>query len=663
MTDHELFLSINEPFAAGLFELEGASPMIRFANALKRFWESAALPPYGSGRLYPSGRNIFTFCGEYAVKPHNSNVFEVNWSLLSSKSERACELMRAEYDLVFKFYGNPHTVGGMGWTHSFPNYTRILRDGLSGYEARVSALEDGDFKQSLLILLEGIKLYHTRCLEHLKEQNAPSELISVLQRMPYEIPKSFYEALISLNFCYYLDGCDDIGPIDRTLLPYYKGEDIDELVGLFREFFKNVDLNDGWSGTLGPDYNELTRAAIRAIKNGRRPNLQLLVKKDMPDWVWQECADTLSSSCGQPAFYNYELYTERLRLLMPEVPEEDMRRIAFGGCTETMFEGLSNVGSDDAGINTALVLSDYMRRELASRDSYEDFYLGYVEELRRVISEVEDLVNKYRRTRALHRPALVRTLFVDDCIDTRTEFNRGGARYVYSVINIAGVINVIDSLSVIRELIYEKKLYSPTEFISLMDARDPDFLHEAKKCASYGNDNDKADFIGEKLISDITAAFDQRECFPRGKFYPVANQFTTYADAGRNIPATPDGRGAGEPLCDSLGAIHNNDRKGATALLNSVAKLGVHRIIGTPTTNIRISKKQLAPTLPSLVKTFFCAGGMQLQVSCLSREEILDAIAHPEKYSSLVVRIGGFSEYFTRLSPDLQQTVLERTEH
>jgi formate C-acetyltransferase len=54
---------------------------------------------------------------------------------------------------------------------------------------------------------------------------------------------------------------------------------------------------------------------------------------------------------------------------------------------------------------------------------------------------------------------------------------------------------------------------------------------------------------------------------------------------------------------------------------------------------------------------------MQLQVSCLSREEILDAMAHPENYRSLVVRIGGYSEYFTRLTPELQQTVLERTEH
>ena len=54
---------------------------------------------------------------------------------------------------------------------------------------------------------------------------------------------------------------------------------------------------------------------------------------------------------------------------------------------------------------------------------------------------------------------------------------------------------------------------------------------------------------------------------------------------------------------------------------------------------------------------------MQLQVSCLSRDEIVDAIAHPEKHENLVVRIGGYSEYFNRLSPELKQSVLERTEY
>ena len=662
MTNYELFLSINEPFAAGLFELENASPMMRYANAYKRFFESAELTPYQNGRLYPAGENV-CYSGKYAVHPHYSNGFDTNFGALRAKSEQAFELMKNEYDLVVKFYDSPHCVGGMGWTHSFPNYSRILCEGLDTYRARVDALPDGDFKESLSVLLDAIKIYHTRCIELLKAQNAPAEITDALGKVPFGRPASLYEAPIAINFVYYLDGCDDIGPIDKNLYPYYNGEAIDELEQLLREFFRNVDINNGWSGTLDPDYNEVTRAAIRAIKNGRRPNLQLLVKRDMPSWVWEECADSLASSCGQPAFYNAELYKSELRNLMPQLPGEDLDRIAFGGCTETMFEGLSCVGSDDAGINTALIFSDYMRRELTSAPSYEDFYNGFIIDFRKTFASVIQRLNEYRRTRALYRPALVRTLLTDDCIDTMTEFNAGGARYVYSLINIAGSINVIDSLNVIRELIYEKKAYTPNDFLSLMDARDPQFLRAAKKCISYGNDNDRADSVGTRLLADIVDTFALHECFPRGKFYPVANQFVTYVDAGRNIPATPDGRAAGEPLCDSLGAIHNNDHKGATALLNSVAKLDVRKIIGTPTTNIRLSREQVAVALPALVNAFFERGGMQLQVSCLSREDILDAMAHPEKHASLVVRIGGYSEYFNRLSPELKQTVLERTEH
>ena len=424
-----------------------------------------------------------------------------------------------------------------------------------------------------------------------------------------------------------------------------------------------MDVNNGWSGTLGPDYNDVTRAAIRAIKGGRCPNLQLLVRRDMPSWVWEECAVSLASSCGQPALYNCDLYKDGLRRLMPNIPECDIDRIAFGGCTETMFEGLSCVGSDDAGINTALIFSDYMRRELVNAASFEDFYNGFIGYFREVFGTVIERLNEYRRTRALYRPALVRTLLVDDCLDKLTEFNAGGARYVYSLINIAGAINVIDSLCVLRELIYEKKKYSAGELLELMDARDPEFLRSAKSCISYGNDNDRADEMGARLVADIVASFKGHECYPRGNFYPVANQFVTYVDAGRNIPATPDGRAAGDPLCDSLGAIHNNDHKGATALLNSVAKLDVRKIIGTPTTNIRLSREQVAVALPALVNAFVERGGMQLQVSCLSREDILDAMAHPEKHASLAVRIGGYSEYFNRLSPELKQTVLERTEH
>ena len=95
----------------------------------------------------------------------------------------------------------------------------------------------------------------------------------------------------------------------------------------------------------------------------------------------------------------------------------------------------------------------------------------------------------------------------------------------------------------------------------------------------------------------------------------------------------------------------------------STAALRLDLVLGTPITNIRISKKNLPAILKPLVEGFFDLNGMQLQVTCASREELMDAMVHPEKYGSLIVRVGGYSEYFTRLSPVLQQTVIDRVEY
>jgi len=196
-----------------------------------------------------------------------------------------------------------------------------------------------------------------------------------------------------------------------------------------------------------------------------------------------------------------------------------------------------------------------------------------------------------------------------------------------------------------------------------MDARDPVFLRKARKCPCFGVDDDRIDSLAANLAGHIYDSFSMRSCWPSGKYMTVSNQFTTYENAGRCVHATPDGRGDGEPLCDSLGSVHGKDTKGPTALLSSVAKLPLSRVTGTPVMNIRIRKEHLSTLLRPLVTAFFEKGGMQLQVSCLSREEMLDAIEHPEKHENLIVRVGGFSEYFNRLTPVLKQTVLARTEY
>ncbi len=650
----------NEPYAAGLFEFMDRDSMYRYVNAAKRFWELADIVPYDGGKLYPCGRCMGKDNPDQAVRPDFSYTLNIDRRRLRDKVDAECyEAVCAEYDQVSGF-PTPHTVGGAGYTHSFINYSRILSDGICGYRKRVQALSESDFKAGLLLLLDGIEIYRQRLLEHLREQQTVYPgLIEALEHAD-EPPRTIYEALVLWNFVYYVDGCDDIGRLDTHLIRFWNGEDI---VDLLHELYTHIDDNDGWSGALGPDYNELTLQCIRAAHNIRRPNLQLRVKPDMPDAVWQEVYGSLGTSCGQPALYNEEGFQAALRREFPEIPEEDLARCSFGGCTETMLEGISNVGSDDLGLNAALIYDRFTREHLNEYDSFEAYYEGLCAQIHKETAEALDILTEYRKTRAKYRPQPVRTLFVDDCIDKGLDFNAGGARYYWSVSNVAGLVNVIDSLSAVRELVFEKKEYTAEEFWQALDHQDSVFLRKAGNCPCFGVDDERIDSLAADLAGRIYEGFNQRKCFPSGKYMTVSNQFTTYEYAGKCVQATPDGRKAFAPLCDSLGSVHGKDVKGPTALLTSVSKLPLGRVTGTPVMNIRIKKEHLSTLLKPLVQTFFEQGGMQLQVSCLSREEMLDAMEHPEKHESLVVRIGGFSEYFNRLSPALKQSVLERTEY
>lgn len=615
------------------------------------------MPEYLGGKLYPAGKK---YPNPPAVAPDFSYTVSVavDWDRLEKADADCCRAMRAEYDRL-PMIKPPHVVGGAGYVHSIPNYGRVLKEGLDRYAERVAALPEGDFRAGLEEILAGIRAYHARSLALLEAQGADAQLIKALRRVPFQPARSLYEAVVCWNFIYFIDGCDNPGRLDADLIEYYQGEDITPIL---REYFEIVDRNDGWSSAVGPDCNPLTLQVLRAVKGLRRPSVELRVTPETPDEVWQAAADALESSCGSPALYCERRYQQELARRFPEIPEADRLRFNGGGCTETMLAGLSNVGSLDAGINMALVFSDWMREGLAGSANFNAFYNGLMARTAAVVAETLDQVNDFRKTRAEVRPQPVRTLLIDDCIDRGLDFNAGGARYNWSIINFAGLVNVIDSLLAVRELVYTKKYYSPEEFIAAVDAHDPAYLARLREMPVYGVDDDAADALAADFVRRAFATLDQRTPYLGGAFLPASIQFTTYVDAGAAVPATPDGRAAGEPLADSLGAVQGRDTAGPTALLRSVAKLPLQSALGTPVLNLRLQKQFLRAALRPLVLGFFEEGGMQVQISCLSREEILDAMEHPERHENLIVRTGGYSEYFNRLTPELKQTVLRRTE-
>ena len=699
--DCRILAEIGEPYASGFFEEPEAAPILRFARAHRRWLEAYALPAYDSELLYPTGHLWAT--GRICVmNPCSSFTYSYDSNLLKERLAQADGTAAAALQALDRAVGRMreamevpytvHTLGGGGYTHSIPNYGRVLREGLAGYADRIvrGAERDGhenyEFYAGLSDLLEGIRTWHRRMVEHLERAGTPQaeKLISALNRIPFLPARNFFEAAVAYNFVFYLDGCDDPGRVDQELWPYYEKDlaegriTFEKAKDVIGQMWVNCDQNWGWSAAIGgtdakggPAYNELTRACLEAAEHMRRPNLQLHIRRDMPEDIWNAALDTLATGCGLPALHNEEAFIDSLRSADLGIREEDLGAYNGGGCMETMIHGLSNVGSLDAGINLPLVLRHTLGEQLGRVEDFESLVAELKLDIVEAIGEIERYVNADQEAKSRLRPQPMHSLLIDDCIDSGVEYNAGGARYNWSVVNVAGLANVVDSLAAIREIIFERGEITGSEMLQMLDRNfkdDEETYRRLSLCPKYGNDNPKADDIANDISGFVFEQFLKRKAWRGGRFVPSCLMFITYAGAGAPVGATPDGRLAGDPIADSAGPHQGRDRNGPTAMLKSVAGIPQHLAPGTLVVNIRFSKKLFdtedgRQQLRSLFRTYFDMGGMQLQVNVVDQEVLEDAIAHPEKHEDLVVRIGGYSEYFNILSPELKQTILLRAEH
>ncbi|MBT3344197.1 MAG: hypothetical protein HN712_13215 [Gemmatimonadetes bacterium] len=703
--------AMGEHFASGYMEEPDASPMRRWSRAVRRRFEHRSLPTYEGQLLYPSGA---IRCGDEdrILAPSYSFTWSFNAALLIQHLNTANEddrraLSALQTDLQHQasqldHITTPHTVGGRGYTHSVPNYGRILREGLQSYTERISGylsraaqagdVEQTDFYTGLLDVVAGIRMWHSRLLDQLQRTSCSNphdesqrlRLIAAFERVPFQPARDFFEAIVAYNLCYYLDDCDNPGRVDLEIAPYY-ARDLaadhtthEEAVDLIRCLWVNCNLNDGWSAGIGgtqpdgePAYSELTLVCLEAARSIRRPNLQLHVRQDMPDQVWESALETISTGCGLPALYNEEAFIDSLRGAGLGIRETDLPLHNGGGCTETMIHGLSNVGSLDAGIHLPLILTQTLDQHLDSASSFEDLLEAYRTDIAAVIDEITTQVSAQQEAKARIAPQPMRSLLIDDCIDRGREYNAGGARYNWSVINVAGLATVVDSLAAVREVVFDREEVTGTRLVEILQRdfeTEEAFRLRLTRCPRFGNDDEAADSLAGELSGFVFRQFMDRVPWRGGRFLPSCLMFTTYAAAGAPIGATPDGRRAGEPIADSAGPHQGRDRQGPTAMLRSVASLPQHLAPGTLVVNARFSPElfdggAMSLKLRQMVRTYFDLGGMQLQINVVDQALLEDAIAHPEAHQDLVVRIGGYSEYFNRLSPELKQTLLQRTEH
>ncbi len=370
------------------------------------------------------------------------------------------------------------------------------------------------------------------------------------------------------------------------------------------------------------------------------------------------------------SFYNDPAYRAGA-LTHAGIKPEDLDDIAYGGCTEFMVAGKSNVGSIDSGINL-LEMLDGMMSSIMAYDRFDDFLAEFKETIRREIKQAVAETNLNQQTKSLYRPQLLRSLFIDDCLNKGVEYNAGGARYNGGVINVAGIANTANSLYVLQQIFAGRLNINREQLLELLDgnfAGHKDLHNILLQQPKYGNSQPEVDELARE-ISDFTFnEILQYRCFRGNGFYiPAVIMFVTYTGEGRNIQATPDGRMAGSPIVDSCGPMQGTDLDGPTSMLKSTALLPQAKGLGTMVLNLRVRAEmvkdpQLREKFKHLLQSYFAMGGLQVQVTVLDTETLKQAMAHPEEYGNLVIRIGGYTEYFHRLTPELQQEVIKRSEN
>lgn len=596
--------------------------------------------------------------------------------------------------------------------HMVIDYETILSQGLDFYERAIDAAfteENREFYEAMRLQLDAVRVYLTRYAQRAREcADMPGYERARFERMGQDLmhiahrpPESFRQGITLVWVLHMLNGSDSFGRFDDYLLGLYRQdrtsgalslEEAEELLACL--CIKVEEVNQIQNMTLGgcdakgePQYTELTELMLRvtACLRYKGPNLCLRVRPDMPQSTWQAALDCLGTGIGLPALYNERIYIENFERtgIAPEVA----RGFCLAGCSQVMLPGQCNFVNDIGMLNAAkvfeLALNDgadpLTGRQVGPHTGRAGDFEGY-EQLERAFfdqldyfCELEASINDkdtvYRRSCEGYT---MRTLFMRDCIARGQSIFEGGARYNNIELEVIGITNCADCLTAVRQAVYERGRLTMDELLSVLarnfEGDEPLRQYLLHRVDKFGNDRPVVDALRGRIAQRVFENFNRRPSVLGGVYVPGEVIFTAHEATGRAVGATPDGRRAHQVLADSAGASQGMDLNGPTALMNSVLQTPTSFLLTSVVLNLRFmaslfNQPGARERVQALLTSFFERGGMQVQVNVCDAEELKRALEDPEAYRSLVVRVGGYSDYFVNLSPALQQEIICRTEH
>jgi formate C-acetyltransferase len=545
------------------------------------------------------------------------------------------------------------------------------------------------------------------------EPDRCAELLDIAarcRRVPARPAANFPDAVQSVWFLYvalYLEtlAASCLGRLDQYLYPCYQRglddgtltrDDAKEwLCCLWAKLFENTLGHNGHHaqtvtlGGLRPDgadgVNELSFLIIDVAETMGNVGAQIAVRwhRDQDPALLDRAVLLAARGAIMPQFFNDHTYLAALTDL--GVPAEDARRFALFGCHEPTIAGMgyqrpaswpgyvsfydwfeAALGLRSHGVPPVL---DQVAPPPASIDElWARWQAAMADGVRRAVI-VANYGDKMKRE-LLPRPLM--SAFLRDCIANAADLTAGGARYNMTGFQGCALANAVDSFLAVQERVFET---GALDMVTLIAALQADFAgyEEVRgllrgRAHSYGRDDAAADALAARMV---TAFCDEVACHRNargGPFTPGMWSFLMNMAMGNRTAASPDGRRAGEPISHSLDPISGQATAGPTAVIRSVLGLPHHRFSNGASLLLEFTADTLTDQADrdkarALVETYLRLGGIELQFSAASRARLLAARAHPEQHADLVVRVAGYSDFFVRLDPAIQDYIIEREKH
>ncbi|MBR3927992.1 MAG: hypothetical protein IKJ65_03195 [Clostridia bacterium] len=617
---------------------------------------------------------------------------------------------QAEYDEYKKTIVNDYALMCGQDSHMAIDYDLVLHHGIEGILEKIDMLsansESAAFYASCKTCLRGAIRFAEKYADHasdlaLKEADPVrkaelTEISRILKRVPRYPAESFYEAVQSAHFISLALSFSPLRPYsmqqfqlgrpDRYLYPFYLK---DKKSGVLNDNFAqtlidalailiNLRVPHGLSSGYmvgGRDKsgllvcNDLTYMLLQAIDDVRLvyPSVGLCYTKDTPESILTLACEILSKGRSHPAIFNDDLITRGL--LSYGVCKENAHDYIHSTCVEITPVAASNVWVASPYTNMLKLLLDRMDREY---DSFDELVSLIFTDLDKKIEQNFLSENGYRKDRyeKCRHPLL--SCFVNDCLSNGTDIEQGGARYNWIMPSFVGMANLVDSLFAIKTIVFEKKLFQISDIKKAIDCNfegyEPLRQMLLNKIDKYGNDIDEVDHLFEKIVAHIISECKKHKpMLQNAHLIPSVFCWIMHEFFGRETGASPDGRKAGFPLGDGSGPCQGREKNGPTASILSSTKWPHLELIGGVAVNMKFSKKTFSQSslekVKTLIKTYVERGGFEIQFNIIDYETLIKARENPESYNDLVVRIGGYSDYFVRISPEMQAEIIERTAH